>query len=332
MRLLVTGGCGFIGSNFVRWVLANHPEDEILNLDKLTYAGNPENLREIATYPGYGFQKGDISNSEDVAEAFSWSPDAVVNFAAETHVDRSIASPEAFVTTDVLGTYRLLEQARQREIRFLQISTDEVYGSIEQGSFNEESPLQPNSPYSASKAGADLLVRSYVRTYGLDAVIVRSSNNYGPFQYPEKVIPLFLTNLIEGRKVPLYGEGKNVRDWLYVQDNCRAIDTVLRQGVRGEVYNIGGGHELTNVALTDAILEAMEAGRDSIQFVPDRLGHDLRYSVDTSKIKSLGWEPEHDFQAGLRETAAWYKAHEDWWRPLKSGEFRRYYLEKYGDI
>lgn len=332
MRLLVTGGCGFIGSNFIRCVLSNHGEDEILNLDKLTYAGNPENLREIESDVRYSFQKGDISNSDDVAQAFSWSPDAVVNFAAETHVDRSITSPEAFVTTDVLGTYRLLEQARQKEIRFLQIGTDEVYGSIELGSFSEESPLRPNSPYSASKAGADLLVRSYVRTYGLDAVIVRSSNNYGPFQYPEKVIPLFITNLIEGRKVPLYGEGKNVRDWLYVQDNCRAIDMVLRRGVSGEIYNIGGGRELTNVELTNAILDVMRAGRDSIQFVADRLGHDLRYSVDTSKVKSLGWKPEHNFSDGLRETAEWYKANEAWWRPLKSGEFRRYYLEKYGDI
>jgi len=332
MRLLVTGGCGFIGSNFIRCVLSNHGEDEILNLDKLTYAGNPENLREIESDVRYSFQKGDISNSDDVAQAFSWSPDAVVNFAAETHVDRSITSPEAFVTTDVLGTYRLLEQARQKEIRFLQIGTDEVYGSIELGSFSEESPLRPNSPYSASKAGADLLVRSYVRTYGLDAVIVRSSNNYGPFQYPEKVIPLFITNLIEGRKVPLYGEGKNVRDWLYVQDNCRAIDMVLRQGVSGEIYNIGGGRELTNVELTNAILDVMRAGRDSIQFVADRLGHDLRYSVDTSKVKSLGWKPEHNFSDGLRETAEWYKTNEAWWRPLKSGEFRRYYLEKYGDI
>jgi dTDP-glucose 4,6-dehydratase len=332
MRLLVTGGCGFIGSNFIRCVLSNHGEDEILNLDKLTYAGNPENLRETESDARYSFQKGDIANSEDVAQAFSWSPDAVVNFAAETHVDRSITSPEAFVTTDVLGTYRLLEQARQKGIRFMQISTDEVYGSIEQGSFSEESPLRPNSPYSASKAGADLLVRSYVRTYGFDGVIVRSSNNYGPFQYPEKVIPLFITNLIEGRKVPLYGEGKNVRDWLYVQDNCRAIDMVLRQGVSGEIYNIGGGRELTNVELTNAILDVMRAGRDSIQFVADRLGHDLRYSVDTSKVKSLGWKPEHNFSDGLRETAEWYKTNEAWWRPLKSGEFRRYYLEKYGDI
>lgn len=332
MRLLVTGGCGFIGSNFIRLVLANHPEDEILNMDKLTYAGNPENLRDLESGNRYSFQKGDVTNPGDVAEAFSSSPDAVVNFAAETHVDRSITSPEAFVTTDILGTYRLLEEARQREIRFVQISTDEVYGSIEQGSFTEDSPLQPNSPYSASKAGADLLVRSYVQTYGMDALIARSSNNYGPFQYPEKVIPLFITNLIEGRKVPLYGEGKNVRDWLFVKDNCRAIDIVLRQGASGEIFNIGGGQELTNLELTRAILDVMGAGEEWVQFVTDRLGHDLRYSVNTSKISRLGWEPEHDFTDGLRETADWYKANKAWWHPLKSGEFRRYYLEKYGDI
>jgi dTDP-glucose 4,6-dehydratase len=328
----VTGGCGFIGSNFIRCVLEEHPEDEILNLDKLTYAGNPENLRDVENDPRYSFQKGDISNPEDVAKAFAWGPDMVVSFAAETHVDRSITEPEAFVTTDILGTYRMLEQARQAGVRFLQISTDEVYGSIEHGSFTEESPLRPNSPYSASKAGADLLVRSYVRTYGLDALICRSSNNYGPFQYPEKVIPLFITNLIEGRKVPLYGEGKNVRDWLYVLDNCRALDLVLRLGVSGEIYNIGGGQELTNIELTKAILEAMGAGEESIEYVADRLGHDLRYSVDTGKVRELGWRPQHDFRDGLRETVEWYKANRAWWEPLKSGEFRRYYLEKYGDI
>jgi dTDP-glucose 4,6-dehydratase len=289
MRLLVTGGCGFIGSNFIRLVLEEHPEDEILNLDKLTYAGNPENLREVKGSSRYFFDQGDVCEAEDVTRAFTWGPQAVVNFAAETHVDRSITSPEAFVKTDVIGTYRLLEQARELGVRFVQISTDEVYGSIAEGSFTEDSPLQPNSPYSASKAGADLLVRSYVRTYGLDAVIVRSSNNYGPFQYPEKVIPLFVTNILEGRKVPLYGEGKNVRDWLYVRDNCRAIDLVLRSGLSGEVYNIGAAQEKTNLELTRAILEIMGADEGSIQRVPDRLGHDLRYSVDSSKLRSLGW-------------------------------------------
>jgi dTDP-glucose 4,6-dehydratase len=332
MRLLVTGGCGFIGSNFIRLVLDEHPEDEVLNLDKLTYAGNPENLRDLEGDPRYGFRKGDICNGEDLREPFAWGPEVVVNFAAETHVDRSITSPEAFVHTDVLGTYRLLEEARERGIRFVQISTDEVYGSIESGSFSEESPLRPNSPYAASKAGADLLVRAYVRTYGLDAVIVRSSNNYGPYQYPEKAIPLFVTNLLEGRKVPLYGEGKNVRDWLYVKDNCRAIDMVLRSGISGEAYNVGGGQERTNLELTRAILEIMGAGEESVQFVPDRPGHDLRYSVDSSKVRGLGWNPRHDFATGLRETVEWYRINADWWQPLKSGEFRRYYVEKYGDV
>jgi dTDP-glucose 4,6-dehydratase len=332
MRLLVTGGCGFIGSNFIRLVLGKYPEDEILNLDKLTYAGNPENLAELEGSPRYFFNRGDICEADDVSRAISWGPDAVINFAAETHVDRSISSPEAFVKTDVLGTCRILEQARELGIRFVQVSTDEVYGSISEGSFSEESPLQPNSPYAASKAGADLLVRSYVRTYGIDAVIVRSANNYGPYQYPEKVIPLFVTNLIEGRKIPLYGEGRNVRDWLYVEDNCEAIDLVLRSGLSGEVYNIGAGQEKTNLELTRAILGILGAGEDSIERVPDRLGHDLRYSLDSSKLRGLGWTPRKDFEGGLRETVQWYRDNAAWWEPIKSGEFRSYYLEKYGDI
>ncbi|MEW6554542.1 MAG: dTDP-glucose 4,6-dehydratase [Actinomycetota bacterium] len=332
MRLLVTGGCGFIGSNFIRHVLAEHPRDEVLNLDKLTYAGNPTNLAEVEESARYFFHRGDICEPEDVEKAFAWGPDAVVNFAAETHVDRSISSPEDFVRTDVLGTFRLLEQARSLGIRFMQISTDEVYGSIAEGSFTEESPLRPNSPYAASKAGADLLVRSYVRTYGIDAVIARSSNNYGPYQYPEKVIPLFVTNLLEGRKVPLYGEGSNVRDWLYVRDNCRAIDLVLRSGLSGEAYNIGAGQEKTNLELTHAILDILGAGEDAIERVPDRLGHDLRYSIETAKLRELGWEPLQDFESGLRETVQWYRDNTAWWEPIKSGDFRRYYLEKYGDI
>jgi len=332
MRLLVTGGCGFIGSNFIRHIIEEHPEDEVLNLDKLTYAGNPENLRDVEGDQRYSFQRGDICDAEDVGKAFAWQPDMAVNFAAETHVDRSIASPEDFVKTDILGTYRLLEQVRETGTRFMQISTDEVYGSITEGSFTEESPLCPNSPYAASKAGADMLVRSYVRTYGIDAVIARSSNNYGPYQYPEKVIPLFVTNLLEGRKVPLYGEGRNVRDWLYVKDNCRGLDLVLRAGQSGEAYNVGAGQEKTNLELTHAILEIMGMGEESIQYVPDRLGHDLRYSVDTSKLGALGWSPRVDFEKGLRETVLWYRDHAAWWEPIKSGEFRRYYAERYGDI
>jgi dTDP-glucose 4,6-dehydratase len=332
MRLLVTGGCGFIGSNFIRLILRDHRDDEVLNLDKLTYAGNPENLRDVEDDPRYSFVRGDICDRDDVAGAFEWGPEAVVNFAAETHVDRSITSPEAFVTTDVLGAYRLLEEVKERGIRLVQISTDEVYGSIGEGSFTEQSPLQPNSPYAASKAAADLLVRAYVRTYGIDAVIVRSSNNFGPYQYPEKVIPLFVTNLLEGKKVPLYGEGKNVRDWLFVKDNCEAVDLVLRRGLAGEVYNIGADQEKNNLELTRAILDGMGAGEDSIQFVPDRLGHDLRYSLDSSKLRELGWEPSYDFETGLEVTIEWYRSHSDWWQPIKSGEFREYYIEKYGDI
>lgn len=332
MRLLVTGGCGFIGSNFIRLVLREHPEDEVINLDKLTYAGNPMNLSDVEGDPRYFFLKGDICEPSNVEEAFSRGPDAVVNFAAETHVDRSIISPEDFVRTDVLGTFRLLEKARESGARMLHVSTDEVYGSIEEGSFHEDSPLRPNSPYAASKAGADLLVRSYVRTYGIDAVIVRSSNNYGPYQYPEKVIPLFVTNILEGRKVPLYGEGRNVRDWLFVEDNCRAIDLVLRKGEVGGIYNIGAGQEKTNLELTRAILEIMGAGEDRIERVADRPGHDLRYSVDSSRVRALGWSPRRDFMEGLRETVRWYREHREWWEPIKSGEFRRYYMEKYGDI
>ncbi|MBC7252731.1 MAG: dTDP-glucose 4,6-dehydratase [Actinobacteria bacterium] len=332
MRLLVTGGCGFIGSNFVRHVLREHPEDEVLNLDKLTYAGNPGNLRDVEGDPRYRFLKGDICEGEDVERAFEWGPEAVVNFAAETHVDRSITDPEAFVRTDVLGTFRLLEAVRAAGIRLVQISTDEVYGSISEGSFTEESPLRPNSPYAASKAGADLLVRSYVRTYGIDAVIVRSSNNYGPYQYPEKVIPLFITNLLEGRKVPLYGEGANVRDWLFVEDNCRAIDLVLRRGESGAVYNVGAGQERSNLELTRSILALLGKGEEHVQKVPDRPGHDFRYSLDCSRIRGLGWEPLYDLDRGLRETVRWYLENREWWMPIKSGEFREYYLRRYGDI
>jgi dTDP-glucose 4,6-dehydratase len=332
MRLLVTGGCGFIGSNFIRYILREHPEDEVLNLDKLSYAGNPDNLRDVEGDPRYSFLRGDICSREDVCRAMEWGPEAVINFAAETHVDRSIMDPEAFLVTDVIGVFRLLEACREANVRLVHISTDEVYGSIEEGSFTEESPLRPNSPYAASKAGGDLLVRSFVRTYGVDAVIVRSSNNYGPFQYPEKVIPLFITNLLEGRKVPLYGDGGNVRDWLYVEDNCRAIDLILREGKPGEVYNVGADQERSNLELTRLILGLMGMGEDRIAWVPDRPGHDLRYSVDWSKVRELGWEPRVTLEEGLLRTLKWYRENRQWWEPIKSGEFRKYYLERYGDI
>ena len=332
MRLLVTGGCGFIGSNFIRYILREHPEDVVLNLDKLTYAGNPANLRDVEGDPRYSFFRGDICSREDIRRAMEWGPEAVINFAAETHVDRSIMDPEAFLVTDVIGVFRLLEACREARIRLVHISTDEVYGSIEEGSFTEESPLRPNSPYAASKAGGDLLVRSFVRTYGVDAVIVRSSNNYGPYQYPEKVIPLFITNLLEGRKVPLYGDGSNVRDWLYVEDNCRAIDLILREGKPGEVYNVGADQKRSNLELTRLILGLMGMGEDRIAWVPDRPGHDFRYSVDWSKVRELGWEPRVNLEEGLRRTLEWYRENRHWWEPIKSGEFRKYYLERYGDV
>jgi len=318
MRLLVTGGAGFIGSNFIRHVLNSYPDYQVTNLDKLTYAGNLENLRDIEKNPRYKFVKGDICDGEAVADLAS-DVDVIINFAAETHVDRSITGPEPFVRTDVLGTLALLEAAkRNNHKRYIQISTDEVYGSIDEGSFSESSPLRPNSPYSASKTSGDLLVRSYYVTFGLPVIVTRSSNNFGPYQYPEKVIPLFVTNALDGIKVPLYGDGMNVRDWLYVLDNCRAIDLVLHKGEPGEVYNIGGGYEIPNIDLTKKILH--HSGRDEslIEYVEDRLGHDRRYSLDCAKVKSLGWEPQADFDSALEETVQWYKQNRSWWEKLKN--------------
>jgi dTDP-glucose 4,6-dehydratase len=316
MKLLVTGGAGFIGSNFIRHILTEH-DYEVVNLDKLTYAGNLENLRNIESDKRYTFMKGDVCDKE-VVEKAARDCDAILNFAAETHVDRSIIDAGSFVETDVYGTYRLLEAMRKYEVdRFVQISTDEVYGSILEGSFTEESNIEPNSPYSASKAGGDLLVRAYHKTYGLPAIITRSSNNYGPYQHPEKVIPLFITNLLEGKKVPLYSDGLNVRDWLHVSDNCRAIDTILHKGEAGETYNIGGDCEVKNIDLTKKILKLMNQPETMIEHVPDRLGHDRRYSLDSSKVKKLGWGPNVDFGEGLKQTIGWYKENEGWWRPLK---------------
>ncbi len=331
MKLLVTGGCGFIGSNFVKLILKGS-DDQVVNLDKLTYAGNPENLAEVAGDARYAFIKGDICDAGAVREALGHRPDAIVNFAAETHVDRSIDSPGDFIETDVRGTYTLLEAARRHDLRFLQISTDEVYGSIDAGSFTEESPLKPASPYSASKAAGDLLVLSYVTTFGVEALIARSSNNFGPNQYPEKLMPLFITNLLEGRKVPVYGDGLNVRDWVYVRDNCAGLETVLRKGKAGEAYNLGGGNERNNLEITRALLALAGKGEEFIEYVKDRPGHDRRYSLDCAKARDLGWEPAYRFEDALQETYQWYVEHRDWWEPIKSGEFKRYYLEKYGDI
>jgi dTDP-glucose 4,6-dehydratase len=322
MRVLVTGGAGFIGSNFVRMVAKGEFKEisSVQVLDKLTYAGVRENLKDVSAIPNYNFSQGDICDPILVRGLIN-NIDTLINFAAESHVDRSISGAADFVETNIVGVQVLLDEikASGRNIRFLQVSTDEVYGSIEQGSWTEEWPLQPNSPYSASKASAELLARSYYRTHGMDVVITRCSNNYGTHHFPEKLIPLFITNLIEGKKVPVYGTGENVRDWLHVDDHCRGIYQVLINGRSGEVYNIGGGRELTNNEITSLILEAMEADETSIEYVEDRKGHDLRYSVDWSKInRELGYEPQVKFEDGLRETIQWYRDNEAWWKPLKN--------------
>ena len=331
MKLLITGGCGFMGSNAIRYFLKNYPDYSITNLDALTYSGNLENLRDIESDPRYHFIKGSIADEGIVNSLFAEGFDYVLNYAAETHVDRSILDPKAFVVTDVIGTYTLLEAARKYAVkRFIQISTDEVFGSIQNGTFTENHPFEPNSPYAASKAGADLLCRSYVKTYGLPVIVTHSCNFYGPYQYPEKVIPLFITNLIEGKKVPLYGDGKNVREWIFTQDHCRAIDTLLHKGVDGEVYNIGTGDEIANIDLTKKILALVGASDDMIEPVADRLGHDRRYAVDSTKLRALGWQPQQSFDEGLTQTVQWYKEHDSWWKPLKSGEkYKEYYQKQY---
>ncbi len=317
--ILVTGGAGFIGSNFIRYFLNKHPHYKVVNLDKLTYAGNLENLKDVQKNPGYKFIKGDICDKKLVDKVFKKEkPDFVVNFAAESHVDRSILGPGIFTKTNILGTQVLLEAARKYGVKkFEHISTDEVYGSIKKGEFKETNNLLPNSPYSASKAGADLLVRAYFKTYGLPVLITRSSNNFGPLQYPEKIIPLFVTNILEGKKIPLYGNGKNIRDWLFVEDNCRAIDSVLHKGKIGEVYNIGGGNEINNLKLAGLLLRKLKKPKSFIRYVKDRQGHDKRYSLDISKIKSLGWMPEYNFEQALDLTIKWYKENQNWWKKLK---------------
>ena len=322
MRILVTGAAGFIGSNFVRMIAKGNLKGitHITVLDKLTYAGILTNLDSAANLPGYEFHQGDICDPLIVSNLLV-DVDAVINFAAESHVDRSISGAVDFVQSNIVGVQVLLDaiKASGRNIRFLQISTDEVYGSIGSGSWSEESPLQPNSPYSASKASGELLARSYNKTHGVDVVITRCSNNYGTYHFPEKLIPLFITNLIEGKKVPVYGTGENVRDWLHVDDHCRGIYLALMNGISGQVYNIGGGRELTNNEITSLILEAMSADKSSIEYVEDRKGHDLRYSIDWAKInRELGYEPQIKFEDGLRETIQWYRDNQSWWKPLKS--------------
>ncbi len=329
-KILVTGGAGFIGSNFVHYLLRRHDDVEVINLDKLTYAGNLENLRDIKGHPNYRFVKGDICDAGLVDELMD-GVEVVVNFAAESHVDRSIGGPDAFIRTDVFGAFVLLDASRRHGVsKFIQISTDEVYGSIETGSFKETDALMPSSPYSASKAGADRLAYSYFVTYGLPVIITRCSNNFGPYQYPEKLISLFVTNAIEDKPLPIYGDGKNVRDWIYVEDHCDAIHFLMAQGQSGEVYNIGGGNERTNLEITDFILARLNKPATLKTFVTDRLGHDRRYSVDCSKIAGLGWRPQHTLEAALEHTIDWYVQNRWWWEKLKSGEYLEFYRKNYG--
>jgi len=318
MKILVTGGCGFIGSNFIRQILKKYPAYKIVNLDKLTYCGNTDNLRDVEADKRYTFIKGDICDKKIVDKAITGC-DVVINFAAESHVDRSIEDASAFIRTNIQGVYVLLEAAKKNKIkRFIQISTDETYGSITKGSFKEDSPIRPNSPYSAAKAGGDHLAMAYYKTFKLPVIVTRSSNNFGPYQYPEKVIPLFITNLIENKKVPLYGDGMNVRDWLYVADNCSAIDLVLHKGKIGEVYNIGGSFEIPNIELTKIILKNLGKTDKMIHYVSDRLGHDRRYSLDSAKVSKLGWKPSKSFDTAIKETINWYKANTTWWQKLKN--------------
>jgi dTDP-glucose 4,6-dehydratase len=330
MKLLVCGGAGFIGSTFVRLRLLEDG-DEVTVLDKLTYAGREENFHDFADDPRFRFLRGPIEDPAAVAAAIeAGSPEAIVNFAAETHVDRSIAEPDAFVSTHALGTYVLLEAARAHALGFLQVSTDEVYGSIESGTFSEESPLRPSSPYSATKTGADLLVQSYVHTYGLPALICRGSNNYGPYQYPEKLIPLMILNALHGDPLPVYGDGMQVRNWIHSTDFARAIGHVLAHGAPGEVYNAGGPDEQTNIAVVRRIIELTGASESQIEHVADRPGHDRRYSLSSEKVRALGWGPHVRFGDGLAETVAWYRENRWWWEPIRSGDYRAYYERQYG--
>ncbi len=320
MRLLVTGGAGFIGSNFVRYWLENHPEDLVVVLDALTYAGHLENLKDVENNPNYKFVKGNITNPGDVEKAMD-GVDVVVHFAAESHVDRSIIDPMVFVKTNVLGTATLLQAALDRKVkRFHHVSTDEVFGHLgkDDPPFNDDTKYSPRTPYAASKAGSDHLVRAYFETYGLPITITNAANNFGPFHDPEKLIPRFVTNLLEGKKVPLMGQGENIRSWLYVKDHARAIETVLKKGRVGETYCIGG-EEKTNFEVTQMLLKMLSKGEQSIEYIEHRLGHDFRYAIDDSKIRKLGWEPEHNFEEWLQKTVEWFKENEWWWKPLKEG-------------
>ena len=335
MKLLITGGAGFIGSNFVRYMVNKYPEYQIVNLDLLTYAGNLENLKDIETASNYTFVKGDIADRTFVKELFETEKfDYVINFAAESHVDRSITNPEIFVQTNIQGTLALLDAAKTIGVKkYLQVSTDEVYGTLgETGYFTETTPLAANSPYSASKAGADLLVRAYHETFDLPVNITRCSNNYGPFHFPEKLIPLMIINALHDKELPVYGNGLNVRDWLHVEDHCQAIDLVLHNGRNGEVYNVGGNNERTNIDIVKTILKQLGKPESLIKYVKDRPGHDLRYAIDATKLREeLGWKPKYTFETGIEQTIKWYLDNQDWWQNIISGEYQEYFKSQYGD-
>ncbi|RRJ62193.1 dTDP-glucose 4,6-dehydratase [Paenibacillus oralis] len=334
MKLLVTGGAGFIGSNFVLYMLKQHPEYQIVNIDALTYAGNLENLKSVEGNPNHTFVKADITDAKAMDQLIGQGVDVIVNFAAESHVDRSILEPDVFVRTNVLGTQVLLDAAKKHSVKkFVQVSTDEVYGTLgETGLFTEETPLAPNSPYSASKAGGDLLVRAYHETFGLSVNITRCSNNYGPYQFPEKLIPLMISKALANEALPVYGDGLNIRDWLYVEDHCSAIDLVIHQGQNGEVYNIGGNNERTNLHIVRTILEQLGKPESLIKHVQDRPGHDRRYGIDPTKTtQELGWKPRYSFETGIQETIRWYLDNKEWWTRIQSGAYQEYYAKQYGD-
>jgi len=331
MKILITGGAGFIGSNFIKYIFKKYPGWQIVNLDKLTYAGNLESLKETENNPNYKFIKGDIVNAADVETAIGDGVDKIISYAAETHVDRSIVAPDAFIKTDILGTYTLLEAVKKHNVaQYIQISTDEVFGSIENGSFDEESSFAPNSPYSASKVGADHLCRAYFKTYNLPVIVTHSCNVFGPNAHPEKMIPLFVTNLLENKKVPVYGQGQQIREWIFVEDHCAAIETIMIEGKPGEVYNIGTGNEKTNLEITRFILQELGLDEKMIEYVKDRPGHDWRYAINSQKLRGLGWQPSVSWEDGLCRTIKWYRENESWWKKIKSGEYLEYYKKQYG--